>query len=88
MAASLLRLSSGHYSLEFKPSDIDRVAVILRELAGTPVVEKYPIGTSYTFGCARLAYQNEWDDPCLIAGDEAGDELLEKVLKRLAHTPA
>ena len=88
MAVSLLKLDTGHYSLEFEPNDIERVAEALREAYGPPAVKRWPIATSYSFNGVELTYQNEWDDPCLIAGDESGDVVLKNLEKWLRHTPA
>lgn len=83
MAISLLALSNGHLSLEFEPSDIDRVSVALRDLYGKPSVEKWPTLTNYRFSEASLVFQNEWDDPCLISGCTVGDEMLKRVASHL-----
>jgi hypothetical protein len=68
MAVSLLKLDSGHYSLEFNPADIDRVSDALRETFGRPAIKRWPMGTSYTFDGVTFAYQNQWDDPCADSG--------------------
>ena len=83
MAVSLLKLDSGHLSLEFETHDIDRVSVALSGLYGKPSVEKWPTLTNYKFPKANLVFQNEWDDPCLISGCATGDEMLKRVASSL-----
>jgi hypothetical protein len=88
MAISLLKLDTGHYSLEFEPADIERVSEALRETCGSPAVRRGPIATSYSFDGVELTYQNQWDDPCLIASNEAGDAILKKLEKWLRQISA
>ncbi|HJV43899.1 hypothetical protein [Caulobacter sp.] len=83
MTVSLLRLEAG-CSLEFAPSDIERVKAALEQLYGVPLVGKSsPILTVYTFASANLIFQNEWEDPCLIANEPEGVAMLEQVAKAL-----
>jgi hypothetical protein len=84
MAVSLLRLSDGGCSLEFAPADIDRVRAVLLLKYGTPAVERYPVLTVYKFQKASLIFQNEWDDPCLVASNAQGVEKLEHLAKELS----
>jgi len=88
MGVSLLRLSSGRVSLEFASSDIDRVRATILETYGAPAVKRWPAATSYSFGGVELIFQNEWDDPCLISRDAAGDAILEDLANRLPQTSA
>lgn len=83
MTVSLLRLSNGDCSLEFAPADIDRVRAVLLLKYGAPTVERHPILTIYQFPKASLIFQNECDDPCLIASNEQGVEMLEYLVKEL-----
>lgn len=83
MTASLLRLEAG-CSLEFATSDIERVRAALEQLYGVPQVDKSsPFLTVYTFASAKLIFQNEWDDPCLIANEPKGVAMLEQLAKEL-----
>jgi hypothetical protein len=84
MAASLLPMKNGSCSLEFATSDIDRVSILLREHFGVPRVEKWPELTVYKFKQADLLFQNEWDDPCLIASTAEGIAMLEVIAKDMA----
>ena len=86
MAVSLLKLGNGHLSLEFEPEDIDRVSVALKGIYGKPSVEKWPTLTNYKFPQANLVFQNEWDDPCLISGCAAGDEMLRHLASDLGFS--
>lgn len=84
MTVSLLRLETS-CSLEFSTSDIERVRAVLEQHYGAPRVDKSsPMLTVYRFDSAKLIFQNEWDDPCLIADDPAGVAMLEKLAKELA----
>jgi hypothetical protein len=84
MTVSLLRLETG-CSLEFATSDIERVRAALDRHYGAPKVDKSsPILTVYMFASAKLIFQNEWDDPCLIADEPTGVAMLEQLAKELA----
>jgi hypothetical protein len=84
MAVSLLWLNDGSCSLEFEPSDIDRVSTVLSAQYGKPKIERYPTLTVYTFSNASLTFQSEWDDPCLIASSAEGIAMLETLARTLA----
>jgi hypothetical protein len=84
MTVSLLHLETG-CSLEFAASDIERVRAALEQHYGAPKVDKSsPILTVYTFANATIIFQNEWDDPCLIANEPMGVAMLEQLAKELA----
>jgi hypothetical protein len=76
MAMTLLALSTGHYSLEFEPSDLPGVRSVIRQLYGRPETRRNPVLTELRFGGCSFTFQNEWDDPCLISGSSEGDEIL------------
>ncbi|MFA6112525.1 MAG: hypothetical protein WC729_00985 [Sphingomonas sp.] len=76
MAITLLSLANGHSSLEFEPSDLPGVDSAIRDRFGMPEQRHYPASTEYRFGGCSFAFQNEWDDPCLISGSVEGDEIL------------
>lgn len=79
MALTLLPLSNGHYSLEFEPTDLPSVASAIRDHYGVPDKRQYPTSAEYRFGGCSFTFQNEWDDPCLISGSAAGDEILRNL---------
>ena len=84
MTVSLLHLETG-CSLEFAASDIECVRAALEQHYGIPKVDKSsPILTVYTFANATIIFQNEWDDPCLIANEPMGVAMLEQLAKELA----
>lgn len=84
MTVSLLRHKTG-CSLEFATSDIERVRTVLEQHYGTPVADKSsPVLTVYTFANTKIVFQNEWDDPCLIANEPVGVAMLEQLAKELA----
>ncbi|WP_380805330.1 hypothetical protein [Sphingobium tyrosinilyticum] len=41
MTASLLALSTGHYSLEFEPSDMPSVKATILDQFGRPEIQQY-----------------------------------------------
>ncbi|MBJ7446688.1 MAG: hypothetical protein JHC81_04060 [Brevundimonas sp.] len=85
MAVSLLYSESG-CSLEFSVSDIERVRAALERHYGKPAVnDSSPFMTVYSFAKAKLAFQNEWDDPCLIANDATGVAMLEHIAIELTQ---
>jgi len=86
MAATLLALSSGHYSLEFGPDDLDAVRLAIRALYGRPESDGNPFITTLRFGGASFAYQNEWDDPCIVSGSSEGDAILKGLHAHLAES--
>lgn len=79
MAVTLLPLEAGGCALEFDTGDIDSVRDRLRERFGAPRVEHHPFHIVYKFKRADLLFQNEWDDPCLIASSEEGVAMLRAV---------
>ena len=83
MAVTLLSLSNGLLSLEFETSDISSVAAVIRLLFGEVSSQQIPTATRYTFGGCRFLFQNEWDDPCLIAQSVEGNELLRQIWAKL-----
>lgn len=84
MTVSLIRLETG-CSLEFAASDIERVRAALEQRYGVPTIDRSsPILTVYTFGSAQLVFQNEWDDPCLIADEPMGVAMLEQLARELS----
>lgn len=80
---SLLELKEGGCSLEFAIEDIDRVRTALSARYGSPTVTKYPVLTVYAFGETELTFQNEWDDPCLVACTPTGEVMLRTVVADL-----
>jgi hypothetical protein len=84
----LVELDDGMCSLEFAVEDIDRVRAALSVRHGAPKVTKYPILTFYTFGGTDVTFQNEWDDPCLIANTPDGVDMLRTLAADLAGSTA
>jgi len=84
MPVSLVPLKNGSVSLEFEVAEIDSVSASLRQRFGAPMVEKHPTLTVYKFKQADLVFQNEWDDPCLIAGTPEGIAMLKAVAADLS----
>ena len=54
---------------------------------GIPKIRKYPFPTVYAFGQTELTFQNEWDDPCLIATTLNGEAMLRAIAADLGTAP-
>ncbi|MFC0407601.1 hypothetical protein [Roseomonas elaeocarpi] len=83
---TLLLLSDGLCSLEFDTSDIPLVAAAISERYGVPEQRLFATAAEYRFGGCSFAFQNQWDDPCLIAGSSEGSEILKALHELLATT--
>lgn len=79
---NLMLLKDGGLSLEFAESDFEEIGKAMREL-GEVRREQGVTHVNYVIDGARLVFLNDWDDPCLIAGDEAGTKLLKALFDRL-----
>lgn len=83
MAAFLSRLSNGHYSLEFEPADLPRVAEAIRNRYSTLQKRHHLSWAECNFGGCSLLFENDWDDPCLISGSSEGDVILKLLCEDL-----
>jgi hypothetical protein len=83
MAITILTLPDGHLSLEFDVIDMPNVTAAINKRYGVPSVRRYPALAVYAFGRCSFTFQNEWDDPCLIASSSDGDEILKKLCAEL-----
>ncbi len=78
----LMLLERGGLSLEFATDDFTRIGQAMREL-GDVECEEGAAHMVYRVDGAKLLYQSEWDDPCLIAGDEESIRVLRALFDRL-----
>lgn len=86
MAICLLPLPNGSASLEFAPDDLTDVYEAISSLFGPMLRDVQPTYVRLTFGGETFLFEQEWDEPCLIAQSEAGTPMLEKLLLHLqAH---
>lgn len=86
---TLLSHSGGNSSsLEFASEDMEIVRQAILGLFGEATSERHITYSKMTFGGERFLFQNEWDDPCLIASTEAGHNLLLQIQRRLSETAA
>lgn len=76
MTIELLELQDGGTSLEFEEADIAAVLDVAHARFGKLEVERHVLHAIYRFGGCEFIFQNEWDDPCLIAGGPEGVEIL------------
>jgi len=77
MAARLVQLKSGHYSLELETSDMPLMEAAIRKRYDVIDREHYPFMSAYRFGGCEFTFANEHDDPCLISGSRKGDKILK-----------
>ncbi|WP_156518379.1 hypothetical protein [Sphingobium sp. EP60837] len=84
MTASLLALSTGHYSLEFEPSDMPSVKATILDQFGRPEIQQYGFSAEYRFGGSSFTFQGEWDEPCFISDSDSGDDILRTIYQVLS----
>ena len=83
MAISLLPLSNGSVSLELDPADFDDVREVITVLFGAVASDARPSYSRLTFGGETFLFEQEWNEPCLIAMSEAGGLMLEQIFEHL-----
>ncbi|TPE59556.1 hypothetical protein FJQ54_13850 [Sandaracinobacter neustonicus] len=71
--------------MEFEPSDMPSVMAAIRHGYGEAEKRGHAASTGYRFGCCHFTFQNEWDDPCLIAGSIEGDKILNALYATLTR---
>lgn len=77
----LLALSDGGLSLEFQSFEAPVVIEALRA-EGEVKVERSGLYQTVHLADAELLYVDEWDSPCLIAGDAPSTALLRRIMLR------
>jgi hypothetical protein len=86
MAFSLMPLSDGLVSLEFEVDDHEALRQTIRAMYGN--VQQQPAGPwidKVSFGGQEFVYQDEWDEPCLIAHTPKGSEILKELHGKLTR---
>ncbi|MBB5713218.1 hypothetical protein [Sphingomonas aerophila] len=83
---TLLSLPDGTSSLEFATDDIATVKQAISDLFGGAASEWFTTYSRVVFGGETFLFENEWDDPCLIASTEAGRRLLTLIERLLSRT--
>jgi hypothetical protein len=87
MAVTLFSHPDGNSSsLEFASEDIKIVQQAILDLFGEATSERHITCSTMVFGGEKFLFQNEWDDPCLIASTRAGHNLLLQIERRLSET--
>ena len=79
MAISIQHLSGGGASLEFSTADLAAVRTAIAHRYGRMRRRWFVVAAEVTFGGERFAFQNEWNDPCLISHSERGVKMLELI---------
>ena len=79
MTTQIVKIKNGLTSLEFEEDDMSAVRSTIVALFGKASVTKYVMASEVKFGGETFAFQNEWDDPCLISGTEQGGEYLQRI---------
>ena len=59
MAVGLLKLSSGHFSLEFEEKDVSNVVEAIRSEFGKVEQKQVVMASEVTFGGATFVFQDE-----------------------------
>jgi hypothetical protein len=83
MAVTLLALSDGRSSLELSPEDSAAVREAVAALFGGIAERLSASYSTVTFAGESFLMEWEWDEPCLIATNARGSELLSQIEKRL-----
>jgi hypothetical protein len=83
MAVTLLPPSNGMSSLEFAPANLDAVRQAISDLFGEATNELRASHSRIAFGGETFLFEQEWDEPCLIADTEAGSQMLKQVARLL-----
>ena len=83
MKPYLMRLSSGRLSLEFQDEDRRALTTAIRKRFSRLEIEASPFGSPCQFGGASFTFYDQWDEPCLIAESDIGDQILEVLLADL-----
>jgi hypothetical protein len=79
VTVTLISLPLGNCSLEFEPSDIERVIDCIKDLYPEAEAISYGMASSVRFAGCGFTFQNEWDDPCLISHSLIGAKHLRKI---------
>lgn len=79
MSISIQQLSGGAASLEFSPADAATVWAAIAARYGKMRRRWFVLASEVAFGGERFAFQNQWNDPCLISRSERGAEMLERI---------
>ena len=79
MAARLLQLDLGIVSLEFDRTDMPDVRKAIQTLFEDASESVFVLESEVEFGRERFAFQNEWDDPCLISKSARGSQILKQL---------
>ncbi|MFN4092396.1 MAG: hypothetical protein ACK4FG_05830 [Brevundimonas sp.] len=83
MAISLQHLSDGAASLEFGTGDAEAVRAAIAARYGKMRRRRFVLAAEVTIGGERFAFQNQWNDPCLISRSQRGAEMLERIANDL-----
>ncbi|QKS01524.1 hypothetical protein F9288_19280 [Sphingomonas sp. CL5.1] len=86
MAVTLLSLPDGNSSLEFTPDEIEAVRQAISDLFGKVNSEPHATYSQIAFGGEAFIFEQEWDEPCLIALTGAGGRLLAEIERHLSGT--
>jgi hypothetical protein len=83
VAFSLHRLATGRWCLEFASQDHAALQDAIGALFGPIRGAWLATAAELQFGGASFVYQDEWDEPCVIALTAEGDAVLAAVHARL-----
>ena len=83
----LLELRKGVVSLEFLPSERDKLVRRL-ERFGTVKRRTQASYDMISVGTVQFIHQDEWDEPCLISTSAEGSDLLRALVSKPARSKA
>ena len=80
MVARVLEFTETSVSLEYAADDVPAVKKAIRDLYGEPrELADHGTSTEIEIGGEKFAFQDEWDDPCLISNSVKGSAILREI---------
>jgi len=67
-------------------ADMPAVAEAIKKRYGIPEEKRHIMCIEYFFGGGHFIFQDEWDDPCLIATSDDGSRILKQLYSDLTST--
>lgn len=84
----ILELPEGKVSLEFAPSEANRIQQVLKTFGKVRRRQEGVVHDLLKIGRIELIYYFEWDEPCLISTSPAGSTLLRELAAKSIRSQA
>jgi hypothetical protein len=81
--ASIIHAENNVASLEIEEDELPRLRGLIESNWGAPQVVRHLACDTIRIADEEFTFQNEWGDPCLIAGTSEGLEILKKLRDQL-----